>query len=135
MRALLTLATALALTATVHAEPKDDEKVQGEWTVTAAEKGKKPIGDLANASLTIKGDQITLDNGDKKETVTFVLDPAKAPKHITITDRGEKKIGGIYKLEGDTLTICFIHDSDERPTSFETKEGTALTLLVLKRKK
>ena len=42
---------------------------------------------------------------------------------------------GIYKLEGDSLTVCMDHDCLERPTESASKPGTNVILVVLKREK
>ena len=44
---------------------------------------------------------------------------------------GETQLG-IYKLEGDTLTVCV--DNRERPTQFEDGAGRNGLLLILKRR-
>jgi uncharacterized protein (TIGR03067 family) len=136
MRTALTLTAALALTAAARPdEPKNADKLDGDWVITSAEVAKKKLDELTNASLTIKGDEMTIDNKQRKEMVKFVLDPAKTPKQITFVAKADEKVGGIYKLEGDTLTICFNKGQAAPPTAFETKEGTDITLLVCKRKK
>jgi uncharacterized protein (TIGR03067 family) len=40
---------------------------------------------------------------------------------------------GIYKIDGDTLTICVRRGKAERPTAFESPEGSGVTLYVMKR--
>jgi len=46
---------------------------------------------------------------------------------------GDHVVPGIYKLEGDTLTICT--DEDGRPTEFTANAGSGRQLMVLKRKR
>ena len=42
----------------------------------------------------------------------------------------------IYKLDGDTLTMCYDHEkSENRQTKFESKEGTTVLLITYKRDK
>jgi hypothetical protein len=47
---------------------------------------------------------------------------------------GDKKLSGIYSLEGDELKIC-AGRGDDRPTDFATEPGAKVLLLVLKREK
>jgi uncharacterized protein (TIGR03067 family) len=47
-----------------------------------------------------------------------------------------KTVKIIYKLDGDTFTVCFDHDKPEnRPTKFEAKDGTMLAVIVYERVK
>lgn len=72
----------------------------------------------------------------------IVLDRSKTPGHLDSTRplRGEKQtMVGIYKIEGDILTICFSRGADrtpstERPKAFESDAKTKTDMLVLKRK-
>jgi hypothetical protein len=41
---------------------------------------------------------------------------------------------GIYRLEGDTLTVCLAEPNAERPKEFKTSEESKTTMLTLKKK-
>ena len=46
-----------------------------------------------------------------------------------------KTIKTIYKLDGDTLTVCYELGDGDRPTKFETKADTKQLLANYKREK
>ncbi|MCI0637920.1 MAG: sigma-70 family RNA polymerase sigma factor [Gemmataceae bacterium] len=67
---------------------------------------------------------------------SFALDHGVTPKTITFTDSEKSQALGIYKVEGDRLTICGgPFKSTPRPAAFETKPGTSDFLAVFTRQK
>jgi RNA polymerase sigma factor (sigma-70 family) len=117
--------------------PKDDEKIVGTWTVESYEEGgqKAAEGAIKEARVTFAADgKMTAKQGGREQEYTYKLDPAKNPKEFSMmNDKGQTALG-IYKLDGDTLTIC-VNRIGDRPTEFASKEGTAIVLEVLKREK
>jgi hypothetical protein len=58
---------------------------------------------------------------------------ARSPRRLDIAVvGGGRTMRGIYKLEGDTLTVCYARPGKPRPREFHNREQW---LLVLKRKK
>jgi hypothetical protein len=77
--------------------------------------------------------------------MTFRLNPTKAPKHIDLEGLRKSASLGIYKLDGDELTLCMgatqaspVYDkrakSDEstRPTAISPEAGTVIVLKRIK---
>ena len=129
----------------------DDEKLQGTWTVAAAEaEGMAlPAAVIAKIKLTFAKGKLTLGDGKDGEKYEYQLDSSKSPKHIDLTQRSEvlskdskKSVRvetkvGIFELKGDELKLCY-NDDDEsktRPTEFKSKAGTRMISLTLKRMK
>jgi RNA polymerase sigma-70 factor (ECF subfamily) len=118
--------------------PKDEEKIVGTWAYVSVEIGGQKVSEEVNEAKMIFAAQgkFTATVKGKRIAGTYKLDPAKKPKEITTTNDEGKTHNGIYKLDGDALTICMHEDNGaERPTEFATKEGAKVILVVLKREK
>jgi uncharacterized protein (TIGR03067 family) len=119
-------------------EKKDEEKIQGTWTVVSRETdGKKtPDAELKALKVAIKDGTLTIDDGKKKEKVSYKLDPSKKPKAIELTtESGKETTPGIYELDGDGLKLCWSEKVAGRPTEFASKAGSGQSVIVLKRAK
>jgi uncharacterized protein (TIGR03067 family) len=116
MRRFLPLFLLLALTVAAAPFPKPDatkedlKLIQGEWVCIHAIEGGRPDADFKE-TLSFEVSSGTWMNtwikrgDDGAFSITTVLDPKK--KHLDFEQINQKTCMGIYRLEGDTLTICF----------------------------
>src|SRR5262249_26772744 len=124
------------------ADKKDLEKFQGKWVAVSTTIDGKAFDEdeIRNRSVVYKGEKLILMYRDKKRgTISLKIDPSKSPAQIDATNEdGPSKGGtlkGIYKFDGDTLTLCFVVGSKDRPTEFASKPGSGTMLFVQKRAK
>lgn len=127
--------------------PKQDKgkaarEVQGTWEgVTAEQAGKK--GRLG-AVWEVKEEKIIETNAKGMGEWKYRISPAKTPKEIDLTPNvgpaAGKTLKGIYKIEKDTLTICYVSgtveypEKKERPREFDTKKTDDVVILTFQRK-
>ena len=120
-------------------------KLNGTWkAVAGTERGKKVPKELLENSdliLRIHGDRYTVTlNGKIEEEGTLKTDTSTKPARIDLkVEKGKhkgKSVEGIYRLDGDTLSISIGRPGHkERPGAFTSKEGSDCTAFVLKRQK
>jgi uncharacterized protein (TIGR03067 family) len=79
--------------------------------------------------------------GEKSSSnTTYSVDMSTDPASFTFrykTDKpGDLESLGIYKVEGDTLNICYARPgSVQRPVAFESPKDSGINLIILKRAK
>ena len=122
--------------------PAKDNPIVGEWTGEKAVGGGKeqpvPPGGI---TFTFAADgklMITEGKQNRPDTGTYKTDPKKTPAEIEIIppeDKKEPTVQGIYKVDGDTLTLAFSRGKGGRPTKFESPEGSDVIVITLKRVK
>jgi uncharacterized protein (TIGR03067 family) len=127
--------------ADVKAEDADKVKAQaltklgGKWKVRTVELSgmQLPLQVFNVSDWEIADGKVK--TGDEKG-VRFTIDPAADPAHIDIEfvslNIGAAKfedfqgpVKGIYKLDGDKLTLCMLRDDDDRPSKFQSGNPAA----------
>lgn len=141
--------------ATIHADDKTEaavkmelSRLQGVWKLSEARHAGEVVEEGEPQEFEIKGTKLISRKGDRTPiTMTLRLDLSGDPKLIdwTTDPKGEfkdadKYAEGVYKLDGDTLTVCYhVRDNrfakGNRPTEFKSAEGSDAMLIVLKRSK
>jgi uncharacterized protein (TIGR03067 family) len=141
-RAVLPFAVVLLIAADEPAKDvkKELDKLQGEWTMVSMEtRGRKfPDEEVGRYKLTIKDDQWIVTSGSQETKQAIKIDPSKDPKTLDLTFKvgdQERLSRGIYKLEGDTLTLCRTQGERERPKEFKTTNETAIVVVWKRAKK
>jgi uncharacterized protein (TIGR03067 family) len=134
---LIGLAIVVAAPAPKESPKKDAQSILGDWVpvmvVVGGMKEDMPAGLLFTLG---KDGKVTMREGKdaKPEEINFTLDPKHDPPHITLTEPNmeDNTLLGIYKLDGDTLTVCLVLGKD-RPTVFASPPKSGFILITLKR--
>jgi uncharacterized protein (TIGR03067 family) len=142
----LLVGLALAVGAPGAKDPpaKDPPSIVGEWVGEKAVAGGKelpvPKGGIG-FTFTADG-KLTVREGEreKADTGSYKVDAKKDPAEVDIIppeDKKEPTVQGIYKVDGDTLTLCFAKGKAGagRPSKFEAPEGSDAIVITLKRVK
>lgn len=121
----------------VSGDPAREEldRHQGVWrTSTSIHDGQEASAELARSiTRTVSGDHVVWKRDGKSFAGTRIeLDASRHPKAIDVIpdggrNRGERVLG-IYKLEGDRLTICMAGPGKPRPSEFRSEKGSGWTL-------
>ena len=136
----LVLVLAVGAPATKENAKKNPPNIEGEWVAESIiDNGKpRPIPDAGiSFTFTKDKDYIVVDNGMKSPASPFRIDLKKSPHEIDLDIACGFILRGIFKIEGDTLTLCTANPLGgvARPTEFESAERSGRRLFVFKRAK
>lgn len=109
--------------------------LQGRWAIVSITANGKSV-DPQKQEIIVKGNEIRYTLRDVLDL--YEIDATKKPMHfdlIEVRDEGKTRAPGIYKLEGDEFHLCLDSEKKVRPTAFESKPGSGMRLIILKRAK
>jgi uncharacterized protein (TIGR03067 family) len=138
--AALTAALVVAGDAKEDAAKKDLDALQGKWSVVSLTRdgtvepiSKDAVRVITGGNYTMKLHPLLTIKGK------YEIDPTTSPKNMeTVASTGpnkDKRLLGIYELDGDSLKICYAAPGKDRPTEFSSKAGSGWILTVHKRLK
>ena len=123
-----------------HRAEEAQERLQGTWAATKAERDGEAADDVVGHRLSLTGNRFQIQSEDGKPLYagTVRVDPSARPaaidfEHTEGVVKG-KAWKGIYGLDGDTLTTCDNAPNldERRPTAFEAKSGSGYVIITFK---
>lgn len=113
---------------------------QGTWRVVSfVHDGQEADPEvMASIRRTVEGARVIWSRDGKRFSATGLeLDPGATPPALDLIPEGGPRRGervlGIYRLEGDRLTICVADPGTPRPDTFSAATGGRRTLMILER--
>jgi len=125
------LPTALLSPVVDDAKHPDLVAMQGEWgcTLNIRNGQRQPEEVVETLFRDIKDDVVTISLYDRVlQKGKLKLNPNTTPKQIDVTalegPAKDKVSPGIYEIKDGVLRICSAQPGKDRPTAFESKEGS-----------
>ncbi len=122
--------------------PVDPKALVGNWSyVSAVKSGEKRTGDQLEGQLVkITPKSWTLEGNGGKFVMDYEIDAKSKPNKVkfTITESpfGEgMSTGGLVKMQGEQLVVCYSARGGDAPKEFASKEGSGVHMFVLKKEK
>jgi uncharacterized protein (TIGR03067 family) len=135
------LALVLVVTDEVPKGPgyQDLARLQGDWKMVSGRRDgvDSSIDQQQVLRCTVRGDKASFArDGKVVAEVTIRLDPSTSPTEIDSTLVATKQLAyGIYRLSGDSFTLCYGRPGASRPHDFSAGKGTGHSLSIWQRDK
>jgi uncharacterized protein (TIGR03067 family) len=117
------------------------DKHQGTWKVVSFQReGEETPKEIASTITRVVEDDhvVWYRDGKSFAGTTIRLDPSETPRAIDVIPDGGPQRGkavlGIYRLEGDELTLCMAAPDAPRPKRFDAPKGSGQTLMTFRRR-
>jgi uncharacterized protein (TIGR03067 family) len=130
----LVLLTALAVPVLADDKGNEDEKLYGTWVATSREfKGETTPFKEGGTVLTFsKGGKLRIKfPGEPEQEGAFVTPPSKEPLAIDVTIQTAPNrtvmVKGIYRVEGNTLTVALGKGGTDRPDALDPAKNAVVT--------
>ncbi|HEX3151128.1 MAG TPA: TIGR03067 domain-containing protein [Gemmataceae bacterium] len=137
---LLPAAAGVLAAPALKEKPPKEPTIIGEWVRVDHKNAGTPVGpDHATHHQVFSADGQWEywygARGQSNGSMKYVTDTRQSPPTIDIGMGGNGGYRGIYKVEGDTLTLCLAIGNRERPKTFESSADQPTTLWVFQRVK
>ncbi|MBI1913545.1 MAG: TIGR03067 domain-containing protein [Planctomycetes bacterium] len=115
-------------------------ELDGAWVLVALQKNghaipvNMPAEGIGPAEWTFASGELRIAQGDHEERADCSVDASTEPPRITIRPAGQEAgtAQGIFRLEGDKLTICVSEEGQPLPSAIPSVPGTGWTVYHLR---
>jgi uncharacterized protein (TIGR03067 family) len=114
----------------------DSRQLQGSWVLVWLIDGgqKSPTDAAREVRLELTDPTLRSDHAGRLfRQAAYTTDPTQEPRRIDITSLGDHVCRGIYRIDGDQLTLCHARPGGERPTRFESPPDSGVILTLWRR--
>jgi len=120
-------------------EKKDADKLYGTWTATSWKRGPGEVGkDKVDTELVLAKDGYQYPKGINRISAagTITVNPAKGEIDFVPGDGPAKgkTLLGRYKVDGDTLTLCFASAGNDRPAGLKSDDRNTVLATYTRKK-